>query len=435
MKFEIINNQGPEANEVSPTVIKIVGCGGGGSSAVGRMIEADVSGVQFIVLNTDLQALNKSPAKTKLAIGQKLTGGLGAGGNPTVGENAAKEDTEMITNILKGADMVVITAGMGGGTGTGSAPIVAEIARKQGTLTIAVVTTPFNFEGTVRMRYALEGLQKLKDQVDALIVIPNEQVMKNIDRQVSFLQAFRMADTVLCEGVQGLSDIITKTGVVNIDFADVQSVMRGQGDAILGVGTGSGENRAIDAATAAISNPLLVNRQIDGATKILVNITSSAELPMMEVNDIVNTVRASAAKDNQMFWGEVLEPEMGDTISVTVVATGFNDAAAEEPAEEAAPVRQSVQEEKNIYSYEEFEDILAGKPTAPSVDTRPMFNTDTALARQDGADGKNTQPDASVKPEDYGVMKPTSYDSADLSIPTVLRQRDGLSRTINLSRK
>ncbi len=432
MNFEIINNQGA-ANEVSPTVIKIVGCGGGGSSAVGRMIEAEVSDVQFIVLNTDMQALNKSAAKTKLAIGQKLTGGLGAGGNPKVGEDAAKEDTEMITSILKGADMVVITAGMGGGTGTGSAPIVAEIARNQGALTIAVVTTPFNFEGSVRMRYALDGLQKLKEQVDALIVIPNEQVMKNIDRQVSFMQAFRMADTVLCEGVQGLSDIITKTGIVNIDFADVRSVMRGQGDAILGVGRGCGENRAIDAATSAISNPLLINRQIDGATKILVNITSSAELPMMEVNDIVNTVRASAAKENQLFWGEVLEPEMGDTVSITVIATGFNDTVPEKPLAEAAPVRESVPEEKNVYSYEEFEDILAGKPTAPSADTRPLFPADTV--RQDGADGKNVQPDASVKPEDYGVMKPSSYDSADLSIPAVLRQRDGLSRTIDLTRK
>ena len=442
MELEVINEQGAGLNEISPTVIKIIGCGGGGSSAVGRMIESGVTDVQFIVLNTDLQALNKSPAHNKLAIGQKLTGGLGAGGNPVVGENAAKEDVEKIKNIVKGADMVVITAGMGGGTGTGSAPIVAQIAREAGALSIAVVTTPFEFEGPVRMRYAQEGIAKLKEQVDSLIIIPNELVLKTCDNNVTFKDAFFKADSVLCQGVQGISDIITKTGALNIDFADVRTVMSGQGEALLGVGVSEGENRAVDAATRAINHPLLENRQIDGARNILVNITG-AEVGMKEVSDIINTIRAAASKDYLLFWGQVINPEMEGKVSVTVIATGFDPdekGKAKEPSaeakKEAPPVQAArpVREEINVYSNAEFDMLLQGKnpaETEPPVRREiPSFARPLSAAASSPADGAALE--AAIKPEQYGAMKSPRFDSSDISIPAVMRQqRDGLSQTIN----
>ncbi|MBP5752539.1 MAG: cell division protein FtsZ, partial [Treponema sp.] len=296
IELSVENNAGTALHAPSPTVIKIVGCGGGGSSAVNRMVEAGVSDVEFVVLNTDMQALQISKAQTRLPIGQELTGGLGAGGNPEVGENAAMEDKERIADVLSGADMVIITAGMGGGTGTGSAPIVAQIAHDQGALTVAVVTTPFEFEAAIRMEYAMAGLQKLRENVDSLIIIPNQQIMKIVgnDKKLSYKQAFRLADDVLCQGVQGITEIITKPGVVNCDFADVKTVMVGQGDAILGVGFAYGENRAVEAAQNAITNPMLENRHIDGASNILVNITSAEDLAMVEVEEVISTITASA---------------------------------------------------------------------------------------------------------------------------------------------
>ena len=326
-----------EVSGGSPTVIKVVGCGGGGSNAVNRMIFRELSNVDFIVLNTDLQALGRSKAPTKLAIGQKVTKGLGAGGKPEVGEQAAEEDKELITNELRGADMVFITAGMGGGTGTGSAPVVARIAKELGCLTVAVVTTPFEFEGNVRMRQAKEGLIKLHEQVDSLIVIPNEQLFKNIDKNLTVKESFRKADEVLCQGVEGISNIITKPGDVNTDFADVRNAMAGQGNAIFGIGIGEGENRATDAAYNAIHNPMLENSRIDGAKNLLVNICASEEITLSEVGEICKIVSASADKDYNMFWGQVTQPELEGKISVTVIATGFEDSgkiAVEQKEEE-----------------------------------------------------------------------------------------------------
>ena len=326
-----------EVSGGSPTVIKVVGCGGGGSNAVNRMIFRELSNVDFIVLNTDLQALGRSKAPTKLAIGQKVTKGLGAGGKPEVGEQAAEEDKELITNELRGADMVFITAGMGGGTGTGSAPVVARIAKELGCLTVAVVTTPFEFEGNVRMRQAKEGLIKLHEQVDSLIVIPNEQLFKNIDKNLTVKESFRKADEVLCQGVEGISNIITNPGDVNTDFADVRNAMAGQGNAIFGIGFGEGENRATDAAYNAIHNPMLENSRIDGAKNLLVNICASEEITLSEVGEICKIVSASADKDYNMFWGQVTQPELEGKISVTVIATGFEDSgkiAVEQKEEE-----------------------------------------------------------------------------------------------------
>ncbi|MBR1640347.1 MAG: cell division protein FtsZ [Treponema sp.] len=312
--------------ESSPTIIKVVGCGGGGSNAVNRMISHELSNVDFIVLNTDLQALGRSNAHTKLAIGQKVTKGLGAGGRPEIGEQAAEEDKEVITNELRGADMVFITAGMGGGTGTGSAPVVARIAKELGCLTVAVVTTPFEFEGHVRMRQAMKGLEKLHEQVDSLIVIPNEQLFKNIDKNLTVKESFRKADEVLCQGVEGISNIITSPGDVNTDFADVRNAMSGQGNAIFGIGVGEGENRAADAAYNAINNPMLENSKIDGAKNLLINICASEEITLSEVGEICSIVTASADKDYNMFWGQVTQPELEGKISVTVIATGFENA-------------------------------------------------------------------------------------------------------------
>ena len=281
MDFSVINESGTALDAVSPAVIKVIGCGGGGSNAVNRMIDADIANVDFIVLNTDVQDLNRSKAETRIAIGRKVAKGLGAGGNPKVGEEAAEEDKEAIANLLEGTDMIFITAGMGGGTGTGSAPVVARIARSLGVLTVGVVTTPFEFEGPVRMRQAREGINRLHENVDSLIVIPNQQLLKVVDKNMPIRQAFLVADDVLRQGVEGISNIITKPGDVNRDFTDVKNTMLGQGEAILGVGHASGENRAVDAATKAIKNPLLEDTSIDGAKSVLINICSSGDISML----------------------------------------------------------------------------------------------------------------------------------------------------------
>ena len=306
---------------ISPTVIKVIGAGGGGSNAVNRMIEAGLQHVEFIVANTDKQALNKSVAEKKIVIGSKLTNGLGAGGKPEVGEQAAIEDTEAIANVLKGADMVFVTAGMGGGTGTGAAPIIAKIAREQGALTVGVVTKPFNFEGKVKMQLAEEGIRKLHKEVDTLIVIPNQHLLSIMDKKAPIREAFKKADDILRQGVQGISDLITHPGEVNIDFADVKTTMEGKGDAILGVGVGSGENRAVDAATAAITNPLLQDSHIDGAKNILVNIQCGEDFSLIETEEIVNIIRDTADPNVLLIYGQIIEPSIEGYVSVTVIAT------------------------------------------------------------------------------------------------------------------
>jgi len=318
MEYEILQQR-----EISPTVIKVIGAGGGGSNAVNRMMECGLANVDFIVANTDLQALNYSNAPTKLAIGSKLTGGLGAGGKPEVGEKAAIEDTEMITNAIRGADMVFVTAGMGGGTGTGAVPVIAQIARDQGALTVGVVTRPFDFEGKVKQRLAEDGLEKLRKAVDTLIVIPNQHLLKLVDRRTPIKQAFIMADDVLRQAVQGISDLITHPGIINIDFADVKTTMEGQGDAIMGIGTGEGDNRSVDAATNAINNPLLEDSHIEGANHILINITGSEDMTLLEVEEIVKIVTANADPDAFIIYGTAIDNTMGDRVSVTVIATGF----------------------------------------------------------------------------------------------------------------
>ena len=310
--------------ELVPAIIKVIGAGGGGANAVNRMIESGLSGVQFIAVNTDVQDLfAKSKAQTRLQIGSKLTGGRGAGGKPEVGEEAANEDEALLADVLSGADMVFVTAGMGGGTGTGSAPVIARIAKEQGALTVAVVTKPFDNEGRYKMRLADEGIRKLREAVDTLIVIPNQHLFKLVERSTPLSKAYMIADDVLRQGVQGISDLITKTGIINTDFADVESTMKGQGDALMGIGIGSGENRAKEAADSAIDNPLLEDTSIDGATRLLVNIAGPEDISLVEVGEVMNTIGSKADPDAVIIHGVRFDPDLGNSIQVTVIATGF----------------------------------------------------------------------------------------------------------------
>lgn len=310
-------------------VIKVVGIGGGGVNAVNRMIEEGLSGVEFIAINTDAQALLMSDADLKLDIGRELTRGLGAGANPEVGRMAVEESRETIEEVLKGADMVFVTAGEGGGTGTGGAPVVAQIARSLGALTCGVVTRPFSFERKVRAEQAEAGIRALREEVDTLIVIPNDRLLEICDENTTMLEAFKMADMVLHQGVQGITDLITTPGIINLDFADVKATLTDAGSALLGVGTARGEDRAIQAARAAISSPLLES-SMDGARKLLVNITGGNDMTMFEVNEANNIVSEHAHPDAEVIVGAGIDDSLGDAFRVTVVAAGFDRWAGRE---------------------------------------------------------------------------------------------------------
>lgn len=305
--------------------ISVVGVGGGGSNAVESMVRNDrIEGVEFIVVNTDAQALMKSPVPTKLQIGENITRGLGAGGDPENGANAAEESREKIKEHLQDADMVFVTYGAGGGTGTGAAPVVAEIAREMGALTVAIVTKPFTFEGTRRMMLAEEGIEVLKEKVDTLIVIPNQRLLEVVDRKVSLLDAFKVVDSVLEQGVQGISEIITTPGLINVDFADVKAIMSSAGSALMGIGTGVGENRAQMAAKAAIASPLL-ELSIEGAKGILFNISGGADMSMTEVDEAASIISQTASADANIIFGSTINEKLVDEVRITVIATGFDD--------------------------------------------------------------------------------------------------------------
>lgn len=303
--------------------IKVIGIGGAGCNALNRMIES-VKGVEFIATNTDLQVLNSSNAPYKLQIGQKITDGLGAGADPIIGKEAALESKDMIKEALSGADMIFVTCGMGGGTGTGAAPVIAEIAKELGALTVAIVTKPFSFEGKKRMENALKGLEELKTHVDTLIIIPNDRLRDIIDKTTPMIDAFREVDNVLRRGVQSISDLIAVTGLVNLDFADVRAVMQNSGNALIGIGIGSGENRAIEAAKAAVANPLL-EANIKGATNAIINVTGGTSLTLFEVEDAAEVVRIAADTDINTIFGAVINEDLPDpdVVIVTVIATGF----------------------------------------------------------------------------------------------------------------
>ena len=359
--------------------IKVIGVGGAGNNAVNRMIEAGIRNVEFIAVNTDRQTLNESKANSKIQIGEKLTRGLGAGANPDIGSQAAEESRAEIAEVLKGADMVFVTAGMGGGTGTGAAPIVAATAKEMGILTIGVVTKPFTFEGKKRLAQAERGVASLKGKVDTLVVIPNDKLLQVIDRKTSIIEAFRMADDVLRQGVQGISDLISVPGVINLDFADVRTIMLNQGMAHMGIGCASGENRAEDAAKQAIQSPLL-ETSIEGARGIIINITGGSDMGLHEANTAAELVQRSADPEANIIFGTVIDDSMGDEIQITVIATGF------EKEEERRPGSQ-------------YENIVA-----------------------DAWRKRSTNTISSVSPS-------SSNDSnGDLDIPTFLRKNKGLNK-------
>ncbi|OPZ38003.1 MAG: Cell division protein FtsZ [Spirochaetes bacterium ADurb.BinA120] len=306
------------------TIIKVVGVGGAGCNAVNRMIATGMEGVEFIVCNTDAQQLRESLAPVKIQIGNKLTRGLGAGADPDIGREAANEDRDKIQKALKGADMVFVTAGMGGGTGTGAAPIVAEVAKEQHALVLGVVTKPFRVEGRKRAERAEEGIRNLKEKVDTLITIPNDLLLKIIDRRTPIDDAFKLADDILRQGVQGISDLIMITGLVNVDFADVRTVMRETGDALMGVGLGSGENKALEATQMAINSPLLEESSIEGARAVLINIAGGNDLSLHEVNEVTDLITSQVDPEANIIFGTTIDPILNDRVRVTVIATGFD---------------------------------------------------------------------------------------------------------------
>ncbi len=370
--------------------IKVVGCGGGGGNAVNRMVQAGLKGVEFIAVNTDMQALQMSGAHTKIQIGDKVTKGLGAGAVPEVGRRSAEESREEIAAALKGADLVFVTAGMGGGTGTGCAPVVAEIAREQGALTIAVVTKPFSFEGKQRMRNAEAGINDLKQRVDTLVVIPNDRLLQVVSKGTSMVEAFGIADDVLRQGIQGISDLIALPALINLDFADVKTVMESGGMAHMGIGYGDGENKMVQAAKNAISSPML-ETSIDGARAVLINITGGADISIIEINEAANLIMESADPEANIIFGAGIDESMGDQVRITVIATGFEKT----PFPPRDPVKKARDiERERLYgstytgsfgAYAGNADFAADAPTyaQPAVDyTRPSMGVPTPAAPQ-----------------------------------------------------
>jgi cell division protein FtsZ len=373
-------------------VIKVIGVGGGGSNAVNRMIAAQVKGVEFIVINTDLQALKMSNAPIKIQIGQKLTGGLGAGANPEVGRKAALEDTEKIIETLEGADMVFVTAGLGGGTGTGGAPILASLAAELGALTVAIVTKPFAFEGKKRGQQADLGLSELKECVDTVITIPNERLLQTVQRGTSLQDAFRIADDILRQGVQGISDIIQVPGVINVDFADVKTIMQGMGMALMGTGTARGDNRASEAAQKAISSPLLEETSIQGAKGVLINITGANSLLLHEVSEAASIIHRAADKEANIIFGAVLDEVMSDEVKITVIATGFDKKESKPPFE-----------------------AVHQKPEGRAVGTRNEPVPRVQAVKANGG--------VVVPMQETLSPNPNAFDKNDLEVPAFLRRK------------
>jgi cell division protein FtsZ len=389
-------------------LIRVLGIGGGGSNAVNRMIRAELMGVEFIAVNTDAQALLQSDAPHKIRIGDKITKGLGAGGDAAIGQRAAEEDREKIAEAVEGSDMVFITAGLGGGTGSGGAPVVAEIAKDAGALTIGVVTKPFSFEGAKRKLVAERSAEELKDKVDTLITIPNDRLRDVVQKNTGLLDAFRIVDDVLRQGVQGISDIITVPGLINLDFADVRTIMKDAGSALMGIGTGTGENRAIEAARQAISSPLLeVN--IDGAQGILFNVTASSSLTLYEVNDAAEEIRAAADPEANIIFGTSFNDRMGDEIMITVIATGF------EAARKGGSLRREAAAEHG-YSVRRSRDFLSELESERSA---LSAGPDTAAP----AASQATVPTEEVGEPVMATRRSAPYDADDLEIPSFLRRK------------
>ena len=371
--------------------IVVVGVGGGGSNAVNRMYSSDMAGVEFVVMNTDAQVLRKSPVPTKLQIGEKLTRGLGAGAKPEVGRKAALDDSDRILDLIQGADMVFITAGLGGGTGTGAAPVIANLAKSQDILTVGVVTKPFLFEGQVRMAVADRGLEELREQVDSLITIPNQRLLNVADKKTSFMQAFRLADDVLTQAVRGISDLITRPGEVNVDFADVRTIMAERGIAMMGTGMGVGENAAVEAAQKAINSELLENHSIEGAKGIIINFTASPDLTIYQMTEASELIKKMAHASANIIFGLTVDADLGDEVRVTVIATGFDRAGKPEAAPEEPPK------------------VIDIKANAQKTTERGQFLRKKGVAAAGG--GRSDQ------------LALRDMDEAELDIPTFMRRQ------------
>ena len=406
--------------------IKVIGVGGGGGNAVNRMIDAGVEGIEFIVANTDLQALRMSRAPVKLQLGVKLTNGLGAGANPEIGRKAALEDSDKIIEALEGADMVFVTTGLGGGTGTGAAPINASLASEIGALTVAVVTKPFCFEGKRRMTQAEKGIAELMDSVDTTIVIPNEKLL-SVAEDAGFFESFRIADDILRQGVQGISDIITIPGIINRDFADVKTIMAGMGYAVMGTATASGANRTLEAAQRAIASPLLEAGAIDGARGILINITGSASLKLAEVQQACTIIQSAAHEDANIIFGAVMDEKMKDAVKITVIATGFRevDRGQHRPAEVHSSA--SAHDDAMRLSSMDFPDPVGPSPTPAFVEQfhQPASNsTMEELKMEESSPGMMNHSGAEVISLDSmrSAMVAT-FEQDDLDVPAFLRKR------------
>jgi cell division protein FtsZ len=391
--------------------IKVIGVGGGGGNAVNRMIQAHMEGVEFIAANTDVQALKASQAPVKLQLGVRLTSGLGAGANPDVGRRAALEDSEKIIEALEGADMVFVTAGLGGGTGTGAAPVIASLASEMGILTVAVITCPFGFEGKRRQRQAERGLQELLESVDTMIVIPNEKLLA-VAKDAGFFESFRIADDVLRQGVQGISDIITIPGIINRDFADVKTTMAGMGHAVMGTAVRSGDNRAREAAQAAMASPLLEAGAIDGARGILINITGSSTLKLSEVNEASSLIQAAAHEDANIIFGAVLDETMGEDVKITVIATGFRD--------------QMPERRKRMLEVGETPVISEPEDSEAKVSV-PLVSTAVASATEDAAPAIETP---QTEPENWLTAPEAEPTPAPAAPPRFLSQEEEPEETV-----
>ena len=379
--------------------IKVIGVGGGGGNAVNTMIASGLQGVEFITANTDLQALEATQADVRLQLGANLTRGLGAGANPDIGRKAAQEDRESVIKALEGADMVFITAGMGGGTGTGAAPVIASMAREKDILTVAVVTKPFAFEGRQRMRQAEAGIHELRDHVDTLIVIPNQRLLEVVDKRTPLREAFQVADDVLRQAVQSISDLILVPGLVNLDFADVRTIMRGQGKAIMGTGVAQGESRAVVAAQRAIESPLL-EASVHGAQGVLINITGGADMSLYEVHEASSAVQMAAHPDAQIIFGAVIDEQMRDALRVTVIATGFAEAAPEEPAKATpSPRRRGDMPVTNGYTE---------PPSAPVYEVHEKFDPE-AYTRWQAFTKNAPAPDQDSVPDERTLEVPAFF--------------------------
>jgi len=407
--------------------IKVIGVGGGGGNAVNRMIDAGVEGIDFVVANTDLQALRMSRAEVKIQLGVKLTNGLGAGANPEVGRKGALEDADKVIEALEGADMVFVTAGLGGGTGTGAAPIIASLASEMGALTVAVVTKPFNFEGKRRMQQAERGMQELIDSVDTTIVIPNEKLLA-VAQDAGFFESFRVADDILRQAVQGISDIITIPGIINRDFADVKAIMAGMGYAVMGTATAKGDRRAIEAAQRAIASPLLEAGAIDGARGILINITGSSSLRLAEVNEASTIIQNAAHEDANIIFGAVLDEKMKDEVKITVIATGFQQPVRHERSVSSAAA--ALQQARSAAVYTVRPDVPVR--SRPDASAEPEGLADELLT---GGAATLTEPPAHAPEASTPVNRPeallhdlrnvttNNYGEDDLDVPAFIRKR------------